>query len=238
MGRGASRSRFVVVAEWVALAAVSACFVALGAKVVRSAPTERDAWLALGCVPLGIAVADLLSGIVHWACDTFLEETTPVLGALIIAPFREHHRDPTAIVRHGFVERNANTSFAAIPIACIGLVHGASFVVSAWALACSLAVFATNQLHAWAHADAVPRAVRWLQRHGAILPPAKHAAHHRAGDARYCVTTGWTSALLDRALASCSAPRGVTAALLGSRSSTPRRGSSPRRSSTSRSRSS
>jgi hypothetical protein len=205
-----NRPRLVVIAEWVALAAVSSCFVVLGARVGTGAPTSRDACLALACAPLGIAVADLLSGIVHWACDTFLAETTPLLGPLIIAPFRAHHRDPTAIVRHGFVERNANTSFAAIPIACVGLAHGASFVLSAWALGCSLAVFATNQLHAWAHAESVPRAVRWLQRHGAVLAPAKHAAHHRAGDTGYCVTTGWMSALLDRTLAMLSAPRGTS----------------------------
>jgi hypothetical protein len=204
------RPRFIVIAEWGALAAVSACFVVLGARVVNGMPTPRDGWLGLASVPLGVAVADLLSGVVHWACDTFLAETTPVVGPLVIAPFREHHRDPTAIVRHGFVERNANTSFAAIPIACIGLAPGAPFVLSAWALGCSLAVFSTNQLHAWAHAESVPGAVRWLQRHGAILAPARHAAHHRTGDRRYCVTTGWMSALLDRVLATLSAPRGTS----------------------------
>jgi ubiquitin-conjugating enzyme E2 variant len=204
------RPRFVVIVEWVALAAGAACFVALAARVATASPTPRDALLALASLPLGVAVADLLSGIVHWACDTFLEETTPVVGPLLIAPFREHHRDPTAIVRHGFVERNGHTGLAAIPIACVGLAPGASFVLSAWALGCSLAVLATNQLHAWAHAESVPRAVRWLQRHGAVLSPAKHAAHHRAGDERYCVTTGWTSVLLDRTLAMLSAPRGTS----------------------------
>jgi hypothetical protein len=204
------RPRFVVVAERLALAAVAACFVALAAKVATRAPSPREAFLAVASVPLGVAVADLLSGIVHWACDTFLAETTPVLGPLLILPFREHHRDPTAIVRHGFVERNANTSFAAIPIACVGLAPDAPFVLSTWALASSLAVFATNQLHAWAHAEFAPRTVRWLQRHGAILAPAKHAAHHRAGDGRYCVTTGWMSASLDRVLALLHAPRGAS----------------------------
>jgi len=204
------RPRFVALAGRLALAAVAACFVALSAKVATGAPAPRDAFLAIASLPLGVAVADLLSGIVHWACDTFLAETTPVLGPLLIAPFREHHRDPTAIARHGFVELNANTSFAAIPIACVGLAQRASFLLSACALGCSVAVFATNQLHAWAHAEAVPRAVRWLQGHGAVLAPAAHAAHHRAGNMRYCVTTGWMSALLDRTLAMLSAPRGTS----------------------------
>jgi hypothetical protein len=62
----------------------------------------------------------------------------------------------------------------------------------------SIAVMATNQLHKWAHADRVPRAVVWLQRKRLILPPDHHARHHAPPYAgAYCVTTGWLNHILD-----------------------------------------
>jgi ubiquitin-conjugating enzyme E2 variant len=55
-----------------------------------------------------------------------------------------------------------------------------------------------NQLHYWAHQADPPQPVRWLQRTGAVLTPARHARHHRAPCTRaYCISTGWLNPLLD-----------------------------------------
>jgi len=48
----------------------------------------------IGAALLGAVAADLASGVVHWACDTFFAEDTPVIGRALIFPFREDHRDP------------------------------------------------------------------------------------------------------------------------------------------------
>jgi hypothetical protein len=41
--------------------------------------------------------ADLVSGFVHWAEDTFFTESTPVIGPSVIAPNVEHHERPAAM---------------------------------------------------------------------------------------------------------------------------------------------
>ena len=47
-------------------------------------------WLATGFL-VGYLLADLLSGTVHWFCDSFFAPDTPLIGRSIIHPFRDHH---------------------------------------------------------------------------------------------------------------------------------------------------
>lgn len=153
----------------------------------------------------GVCAADVATGVTHWLFDRCFEEATPVLGPAFVQPFREHHRDPTAIVRHGFLEVSGNNALALCPVlwACTPLAagFGTAFAETLWlgfALAAIAAAFVTNQIHRWAHAAAVPAPVRWLQRHGWVLSPAHHALHHcGAHDRAYCVTTGWMNPVLD-----------------------------------------
>lgn len=146
----------------------------------------------------GYLVADLVSGLVHWGFDTWGSIHLPVLGNAFIRPFREHHFDELAITRHGFVQTNGNNSLAALPV-LVGTLFvsgpaGATWpvVLDAFMISLVLSVFATNQFHAWAHAESVPRFIALLQRWHLILPPAHHAVHHvRPHDTHYCITTGW-----------------------------------------------
>ncbi|HXV35882.1 MAG TPA: fatty acid desaturase CarF family protein [Myxococcota bacterium] len=163
-------------------------------------------WMVPVVVALGVACADFATGVLHWLGDRFFEERTPILGALLIRPFREHHSDPQAMLRHGFLELHANS---AIPtIALLGaaqLLDGnptsaVSAALELWLLAFCASGMAANQLHLWAHAPTVPRLVRCLQRSGVILSPERHALHHAGRfDRSYCVTSGWLNPLLDRA---------------------------------------
>jgi ubiquitin-conjugating enzyme E2 variant len=128
-----------------------------------------------------------------------------VLGPLLIEPFRDHHRDPLGITRHGFVELSGNSALATLPVAGTLLWWGppeedvVSPFVHAGVTALAMALFATNLFHRWAHMPRPPAAAAWLQRSRLVLPPSVHAVHHRAAhDCSYCVTSGWLNPLLDR----------------------------------------
>ena len=106
-------------------------------------------WGALG--------ADFLTGIVHWAADTWGRPTWPIVGNAFIRPFREHHSDPKAITRHDFVETNGANCLVSLPalVAAIFLFQPTTMRLAQASSITSLFVwaFATNQFHKWAHQD-------------------------------------------------------------------------------------
>lgn len=158
--------------------------------------------LVIGGV-LGFILADFLSGCAHWFCDTFFEEDTPILGSMLIGPFREHHRQPKAMTQHGFLELNGNNCLILIPVVAAAVWSGApdsglGLMAHAMVLFIAVSIFATNQIHCWAHADSRPSAVTWLQRRGLILTPAHHDKHHQVPhDSHFCITTGWMNPVID-----------------------------------------
>jgi ubiquitin-conjugating enzyme E2 variant len=146
------------------------------------------AWLA----------ADLLSGLVHWAFDTWGSVHTPLVGARYIRPFREHHWDPHAMTRHDFVETNGSSCMAALPLLTLAAVLPMD--TRGWAFAHAVLVFIalgvliTNQCHKWAHLPHrdIPHPVRLAQRLRLILRPEDHLRHHvRPFDSHYCTAAGW-----------------------------------------------
>jgi ubiquitin-conjugating enzyme E2 variant len=179
-----------------------AALLVLCGQLLEAAP----AWLLLPAVLVSFFVGDLVTGLVHWAADTYCSEETPVIGPSLIKPFRMHHFDPKDICRHGVVETLGNTCILACPL--LGLLVYAGTSVEwpgAHAFAALVAVLsvgmtvATNQFHKWAHADLPPAPVRLLQASGLILSSEHHEGHHGGGfDSRYCITNGWMNPLLDR----------------------------------------
>jgi len=157
-------------------------------------------WLLLAAAA-GYSFADVASGLTHWFCDTFFEETTPGIGPVLIRPFREHHRDPAAMTRHGFLELTGNSCLGVAPLLGFAVWRPWSPVFDAGLIAFALALFATNLFHKWAHSSRVPRPVDWLQRCHLILNPARHAVHHAPPNrTAFCVTNGWMNGILDRIL--------------------------------------
>jgi ubiquitin-conjugating enzyme E2 variant len=188
--------------EIVSIAVFFAALVSL-AYQTADAVEGSDYRLPLGLsVVGGYVLADILSGIAHWAGDTVGDEHTLFFGPRFVAPFRQHHVDPTAITRHDFIETNGNNCIASTPI-----LLGMAWVIPdkpGWALylcvllaTAAFFVFCTNQFHKWAHAAQTPRPVRWFQRHHIILSPEHHAIHHAAPhDKYYCITVGWMNPVL------------------------------------------
>lgn len=201
--------------EVVATCATGAFCASLAARAVDRVEGALAAAALVATVAASYALADLVSGLVHWAADRFGSSRTPLLGPAFVQPFREHHADPRAICAHGFFELNGNTCMAAAPVlagALVLLPDGASLplaLVETVLVALALFLGLTNLVHRWAHESAPPRFVRALQRRGLVLSPAVHARHHQGRhDGWYCITSGWLNRPLDRALAAFSQPRG------------------------------
>lgn len=179
------------------------CLIAFGVLVialtVRVAPhAVHSPWLSLIAAGTAYLAADFLSGIVHWAADTWGKTSTPGIGQAILRSFREHHVNQGAIARHDFIETNGNSCFLCIPAAAGALLlpqsPGAelSLFCAVFTDFLVLFTFLTNQFHKWAHSERPPAPVAWLQRWHLILPPAHHARHHTPPFNRYyCITVGW-----------------------------------------------
>ncbi len=185
----ASIVTFAAVMAWLALR--------IGPRVLESP------WLALSAFMVGFVLADFVSGVVHWAADTWGTPEWPVIGKALIRPFREHHVDEKEITRHDFVETNGNNCFISIaPAAGAALLpqeDAGLFFLAAMTFALCFAIFGTNQFHKWSHMDAPPPAVRLLQRANLILPPDHHLVHHSPPYAKYyCITVGWLTEPLFR----------------------------------------
>ena len=160
-------------------------------------------WPAAVLLVAGLASADFISGVVHWAGDTWGDERTPVLGRRFIRPFRFHHAHPLDMLRSHFFTTNGDTALTslpfllaplALPLGPTGWLYAGVFLwaVGAWGMW-------TRQIHRWAHAKNPPRLVAWLQRSGLILGRMHHARHHKSPFAvNYCITTGWCDPLLTR----------------------------------------
>lgn len=163
-------------------------------------------WLLAVAIPLGIIGGDMVSGIVHWAADTYGSEETPLIGPSLVRPFRLHHVYPRDICTHGLVELTGNVCILAVPVLSVSLYLLWLKPESGWlafAVFClgvvALATVATNQFHRWAHEESPSAFARWLQRTRLVLEPQHHQLHHtQPFDTNYCITNGWLNPVLNK----------------------------------------
>lgn len=146
---------------------------------------------------LGVLLADFISGLVHWAADTYGDEKVPWFGAFV-RTFREHHTDPTGITRHDWIETNGDVFIFSVPVHILLTLTVERPLPLAFIFGLFLASYANSQIHKWAHEKEPPFVARILQRTGIALSPKHHERHHVGYVSHYCITTGWTNALLDR----------------------------------------
>jgi TMEM189-like protein len=153
--------------------------------------------LWLGLAPL---LADILSGLLHWAADTRGSESTPILGPRFIRPFRVHHLNADDILSRPFFDLNGDVALVIVPM--LALAFLAPPPLRLFLVALAVCILPTNQIHQWAHRPDPPRFVRLLQSCRLILPRSEHQLHHTEPHrSHYCITTGWANGMFDRALA-------------------------------------
>lgn len=179
-----------------------------GYKLVEHFEPSGWYWV-LVCALGGILTADFLSGLVHWAADSYGSVDMPIIGAALLRPFREHHIDPTSICRHDFIETNGDNFSICVPflarMAYRFATCEAADVRSSYNWDCYLFllitfVSMTNQFHKWSHTYfGLPTWIVWLQDAHLILPRKHHRIHHVAPHETYfCITTGWLNWLLEK----------------------------------------
>lgn len=143
---------------------------------------------------MGMALADFISGWIHWGADTYGSIDTPYLGKTFIRSFREHHVDPIEITRHNFIQTNGDNCMLAVGFYIpyfIPFIHRQLDPIFVFAAIFFLA--ATNQIHSWAHEQGeIPAIIKWAQDNKIILSRRDHNRHHGTPyDQYYCITTGW-----------------------------------------------
>ncbi|WP_375209774.1 fatty acid desaturase CarF family protein [Hyphomonas jannaschiana] len=154
--------------------------------------------LIAGQALAGWLLADLGSGVIHWAQDRYGSPRWPLVGGIVRDTIR-HHRKPMGFLDKPVLARSARMIGLALVVLMALLLAGAPL---AFALPLSAGIFLSNEIHAAAHAKArsLPGPVRALQRIGLIQSPLHHAAHHRhLKNVNFCTLTDWVNPVLERA---------------------------------------
>lgn len=197
-------ARWKVIVDRVSVTTFVVVWLLMFFRVAPSILSSTLWWVSLLAILCGYLLADFLAGTVHWIADHFFEPETPLLGPMLIAPFRAHHEDALEMTRHDFFEVSGNNALVTLPLVVLlatrlPAADGVGQFFSVLGGSLTLALFVTNQFHSWAHSPSPPPLVRLLHSTGLILTPARHGHHHRnEHDRAYCVTSGWMNPLLDR----------------------------------------
>jgi ubiquitin-conjugating enzyme E2 variant len=162
---------------------------------------------------VGTFAADLVTGLLHWAFDTWFSPHNGIFRRMV-AIVRDHHVRPHGIFSFRFgTDMGVLSWFGAIGAFVLLLVTQP--LASSDSLVCgfsfSAIVFSVNvslmyEHHKWGHRRERGPIARIAQRLGLLLSPDHHLQHHRGThDSHYCLVNG----MADRTLGSVGLFRGL-----------------------------
>ncbi|KAJ4829964.1 Fatty acid desaturase 4, chloroplastic [Turnera subulata] len=148
---------------------------------------------------VGYILADLGSGVYHWAVDNYGDASTPIFGTQIEA-FQGHHKWPWTITKREFAN-NLHAMARAITFFVLPLDLAVNDpVLHGFIGICSGCIMLSLQFHAWAHGtkSKLPTLVVALQDMGLLVSRSQHGAHHRPPyNNNYCIVSGVWNEFLD-----------------------------------------
>lgn len=161
-------------------------------------------WLALSILAAFYA-ADLVSGLLHWAFDTWFDENITFLRRMVLQ-VREHHVYPYRIFHISFTHDAGTLSWIALiltgPLILGAILTGAGPVVAYMVLTAAIfnvLLVTMLEFHKCGHRSRNPLWVRLLQRSGLLLSVPHHIRHHSGNhDINYCLINGWADRTLGR----------------------------------------
>jgi ubiquitin-conjugating enzyme E2 variant len=155
----------------------------------------------------GTFAADLVSGVLHWAFDTYFSDRNTLIKRTVLI-VREHHVFPERIFRYGLWREAGTVSwFAAIGAAPVHAIawaapaipSGLRFALIVAALTFALELTFMLQFHKAGHRPRRGRTIRALQRMRLLLAPEHHLTHHAGRhDVNYCLINGIADDTLGR----------------------------------------
>jgi len=179
-----------------------------GRALLKDRHSLRRRWPStVLAVAAGIYSADVVSGLLHWAFDTWFDQTNTAFQR-IIRIVREHHIYPQKIFNYAAHEEVGLMSWFGllgfVPV-CLSYITRtkpertvAPTVLTA-SLVYSLSITFSLELHKQGHQFQPGRLCRALQASHVILSPELHMKHHaREHDAYYCIVNGLGDLTLGR----------------------------------------
>lgn len=155
---------------------------------------------------VGVYCADFVSGLLHWAFDTWFDEANPVLRRMVIM-VREHHIYPTRIFQFSFYHDAGVLSwiafFVTAPVILPALFRERAGPIHYYAVVSavvfSLLIVFMLEFHKVGHRPRPGKVVRLLQHLRLLLPFRHHMRHHSGNyDQNYCLINGVADLTLGR----------------------------------------
>lgn len=142
-----------------------------------------------------VLIADFITGLFHWAEDTYGTIDDTWFSKYIWEPNIMHHKHPSDIAKNSFLDRN----IIQWVIAALFIGLYAIFFPITWQLILIgiLASFG-NEIHVWSHRKTNPWWIELLQDMCIIQTKLHHAKHHlKPYSTRYCVITNIVNPILE-----------------------------------------